>query len=362
MKKLISKSKISILITLSLSLISCNSQTKTNSTKQDATNFNEVTKIKNLQIADYLTGIYEDEKGAFWFSTLTKGIAKYDRVRLTYDTTIGSRVGSITQDSDNNLWFGTHNGVYKYDGHTFTNYSVDDGLCDNLVSNIMIDTKGTIWVGTWGGVCKFDGERFVSFPIPNPNIKLLDYQTTMNWSTEIMEDSKGNIWFARDGYGATKYDGETFTHFTKKDGLASNSVCDIQEDKQGNIWFSSRVTERDNPDADKRFGAGGLVKYDGKNFITFPELPGLSKSDVYQIYRDTKDNIWIGTLKNGVYKYNGTDFTNFNGKEGNFAKPVIVIFEDSKGTIWLGCAGGLYRITPDGDIVNIKVNGPWKQN
>ncbi len=40
----------------------------------------------------------------------------------------------IVEDSDANLWFGTHTGVYKYDGKNFTNYSVNDGLCDNLVS------------------------------------------------------------------------------------------------------------------------------------------------------------------------------------------------------------------------------------
>ena len=85
------------------------------------------------------------------------------------------------------------------------------------------DRKGNIWIGTWGGVCRFTGSGFINFHIPKPDVELLPYQTTMNWSTEIMEDSEGNIWFGRGGYGATKYDGASFTHFTKKDGLASNN-------------------------------------------------------------------------------------------------------------------------------------------
>ena len=72
------------------------------------------------------------------FSTLSKGVAKYDGNKLIYETSMGNRVGSIVEDSDANLWFGTHSGVYKYDGKTFTNYSVTDGLCNNMVSNILI--------------------------------------------------------------------------------------------------------------------------------------------------------------------------------------------------------------------------------
>ena len=156
----------------------------------------------------------------------------------------------------------------------------------------------------------------------------------------------------------SRFVGKSFTHFTKKEGLASNNITDIQEDKLGNIWFSSRITERDHPDTDKRFGSGGLVKYNGKTFINFPDLEGLSNSDVYQIYRDSKENIWIGTINQGVYRYDGNNFINYKGERNKSTKPVMSILEDDKGTIWLGCAGGLYRISSDG-IINVTINGPW---
>ena len=345
---------------------SCNSQSKVNAQKKEKTNTtSQLSKNENAQIGEYVTGVFEDKKGNLWFSTLSKGVAKYDGDKLIYytadDGLIGNRVGSIVEDTNGNLWLGTHSGIYKYDGQTFKNFNESDGLCDNRISNLLLDKTGTLWVGTWGGVCKFNGSSFVNFPIPKPDIELLPYQTTMNWLTEIAEDSKGNIWFGRDGYGATKYDGETFTHFTKKDGLASNNVRDIQEDEQGNFWFSSRITENDHPDADKRLGSGGLVKYNGKSFMNFPNLEGLYNSNVYQIYRDSKDNIWISTTNNGVYKYDGKQFVNYKAiKQGNtFSKPIMSILEDSKGNIWLGCAGGLFRLDSDG-IVNVTTNGPWE--
>ena len=357
MKKSYLFSRICLLAFAISFVISCKGQTKSNTKKSIANS--KLEKNENSQIGDYVVKVFEDSKGNLWFSTLTKGLAKYDGDKLTYITTIGNRVGSIVEDSDANLWFGTHTGVYKYDGKTFTNYSVNDGLCDNLVSNILIDRKGNIWVGTWGGVCRFNGSSFINFPIPNPEIEVPPYQETTNWISEIIEDSKGNMWFGRDGYGATKFDGASFTHFTKKDGLASNNVTDIQEDKLGNIWFASRITEKDNPDTNKRLGSGGLVKYNGEDFIDFPDLEGLYNSDVFQIYRDSRDNIWISAQGNGVYKYDGNNFINFKAEGNKSTKAVMNILEDSNGTFWLGSAGGLFRLESE-VIINVTTNGPWK--
>lgn len=366
MKTTISKSKPGLLVLLFSIVISCHSQDKTISKEdEEITAATHISENTNSQIGEYIIKIFEDSKGNLWFGTLAKGVAKYDGNQLRYYTSEdglnGNRVGSIVEDTNGNLWFGTHSGLSKYDGQTFKNFNENDGLCDNRVSNLLLDNTGTLWIGTWGGVCKFEANEFLHFPLPNPDIELLPYQSTMNWLTEITEDSKGNIWFARGGYGACKYDGETFTHFTKADGLASNAISDIQEDAEGNIWFSSRVEEKDHPEADKRFGSGGLNRYDGETFIGFPDLPGLHNNDVNDIYRDSKDNIWIGTRDKGVYRYNGKQFSNYSGNnsENGFPKSVMCILVDSQEELWIGCAGGLFRNDSTG-IVNVTIEGPWK--
>ena len=106
---------------------------------------------------------------------------------------------------------------------------------------------------------------------------------TKDWITTITEDKKGNIWFGRDGYGASKFNGNSFLHFTTKEGLNSNNIQSILEDTNGDIWFGTRVAEKDNLDPNKRFGNGGLNKYDGDKFTHFPLLNGLNKNDVYSI-------------------------------------------------------------------------------
>src|SRR3990172_5120779 len=70
---------------------------------------------------------------------------------------------SILQDSKGYLWFGTWEGVSRFDGHTFKNFSTADGLIHNSVKAILEDSKGVFWFGTGNGVSRFDGNTWQSF-------------------------------------------------------------------------------------------------------------------------------------------------------------------------------------------------------
>lgn len=355
-------SRICIFLLVIAFVTSCKGQTHSNPETHTATR--ELSILVDAQIGDYITEIFEDSKGQLWFGTLEKGAARYDGRTFRYFTTTdglpSNRIVSIVEDLKGDLWFGTGSGLSQYDGKTFTNFTTENGICNNMISSVLLDSNGVFWIGTWNGVCKFSDGKFTSVTIPRPPINTPINEDTKNWVTVITKDSKGNLWFALDGSGASKYDGKTFTHYTKMDGLASNHVQEIQEDAQGTFWFGTRVGEKDLPNPDKRFGPGGLNTYDGENFMSFPDLKGLNRSDVYEIYRDSKDNIWIGTIDQGVYKYDGTQFTNYSGNttDNGFPKAVMTIFEDRKGTMWIGCAGGLFRLDSEG-IVNITTHGPW---
>ena len=63
-----------------------------------------------------------------------------------------------------NIWFAAENqGVYRYDGTSFINYSAEDGVDTNGILTIMEDKQGRFWFGGWKGLFRFDGERF--FPV-----------------------------------------------------------------------------------------------------------------------------------------------------------------------------------------------------
>jgi ligand-binding sensor domain-containing protein len=350
------KMKKIILLMLSILSISCNSQDK----KANTFIKSNSDKVEiDSQIGEYVTSIFEDSKGNLWFGTNGNGIAKYNGEKLQYFTTKdglpSDRVTAIIEDSKGIYWLSTGEGVTKYDGKKFTNFLIGEDYSSNVISKIFIDSKNVFWVGTWNGVFQFDGVKFQTFLLPYPKIDTKVNEDTKYWVTGIKEDKEGNIWFKRDGHGICKYNGNSFYHILKKDGLHSNFVTDIEFDKDGSIWIGTRVAEKDDPDPKKRFGKGGVNKMTENKIISFPDIKGFNDGDVYEIYRDKSDNIWICTVKNGVYKYDGEAFKHYN-----VPISIMGMLEDRKGNIWLGGAGGLYRINQNDEVINVMKNGPWE--
>src|SRR5687767_14214379 len=82
----------------------------------------------------------------------------------------GDNVHFILLDRKGDLWFATtSNGVYRYDGTSFENFTSKSGLKSNCVVSIIEDKKGNIWFGTNSGVSRFDGKTFEHIPLPSTN-------------------------------------------------------------------------------------------------------------------------------------------------------------------------------------------------
>jgi ligand-binding sensor domain-containing protein len=296
------------------------------------------------QISEYVVEVFEDTKGNLWFGTVSDGVARFDGKTLTYFSTkdglCDNTVAGIAEDKEGNMWFGTHAGASKYDGKTFTNFTETKGL-HGAGCKFLVDSKGHIWAGTNHGAFRYNGTSFSKFDIPNPVIENPSYKWVLGKVWGLMEDSKGNIWFGRDGFGACKFDGTSFTHFTQKDGLCSNNVSEIEEDKQGNIWFACLSY-----DLPKPIKEGGVCRYDGKTFTKYPEMEGLHKNDIYSVYADKKGDIWMGATGLGLYRYDGKSFKFYKGTDRmdlTWSMGIQSILEDRNGTLWCGFSGGLFR-------------------
>jgi ligand-binding sensor domain-containing protein len=242
------------------------------------------------------------------------------------------------QDKAGNLWFGsTENGLYKYDGKSFRQFLVADGLTSNSINDILEDKDGKIWIGTEVGVCLYDGKAFAKIQIPLPkNLPPNEnrfYQTQFVY--DILQDKAGKLWFATID-GVYVYDGTTFTPFMI-DGavngfLGSNDKVEhILEDRAGNLWFGGRTNE-------------GVYRYDGKSVsnlkleVLFQNSPKPKPHNwAWPQMQDRNGNIWFSNW-GGAYRYDGTSFTSFTKKDG-LPGLVTRIIEDKKGNLWMGGDG-----------------------
>jgi ligand-binding sensor domain-containing protein len=370
------------LIAFALTEASCSAQTPSSADARNDTAPSQGTApADTAQLSAYIVAALEDSKGNLWFGTVGDGVIRYSPTpsvvpgeRLTYFTTedgLADMVSSsIVEDQQGNIWIGSHDGATRFDGTTFTAFKTPEGL-HGPGCVLLVDRKGTLWAGTNDGAFRFDGTRFQSFNIPVPTIKEPSHKWVKGKIWEIIEDSKGNIWFGRDGYGATQYDpstplsasGKTFTHYTQEDGLCSNNVASITEDVNGNIWFGS-ITSDFPP-----IKEGGLSRYDGKSFTRFEDVKGLTANDIYTVYALRSGQVWVGAVGVGAYRYDpltplkaqGSAFTLFDRTE----RPeltryfgVQAVLEDSRGTLWFGFSGGLFRFNGT-MFANVTRGGPW---
>lgn len=249
-------------------------------------------------------------------------------------------------DKAGNLWFGTNNeGVYRYDGTTFTHYSTREGLCSNYVSAITEDDHGNLWFGTDNGLCLYDQETFTHVPIPwDGNENLWGEGMNANLVLCLLKDSNGQIWFGTWGNGAHRFDPSArtasgdfaFSSFLQQrgsiynDSLHRNVIQSITEDQSGNIWFTS-------------MSHGGISRYADGAFTHWMPEDGLSDDMVFSSFADGAGHIWFGMLgnrKGALDRFDGRSFTHFKETDGLCSSNIICIYQDRSGKLWLGSGRG----------------------
>lgn len=300
------------------------------------------------QVGGVVREIFEDSKGNLWFGT-EDGPYRYNGIKLEFFDEIKNQFGQgvtikeIVEDNSGNIWFGHTGGISKYNGAKFTNYNENDGLISDDVWSLGVDKNENIWVGTIDGVSRFNGNKFTTFEIPESPKDSTRGISSTKIIHSIFSDSKRNIWLSTNG-GAYKYDGSKLSNISENDGLCNNYVNKILEDSHGNMLFG---TSHD-----------GFCVYDGTKFKKIEVLDELIRKDVWDIMEDSKDNIWISVKHEGIYKYDGNTITNYNKENGLLSNGIMTIFEDNQNRIWCGGLLGLFRL--DGNrFVNVTREGPW---
>ncbi|KAB7728695.1 transcriptional regulator [Rudanella paleaurantiibacter] len=248
------------------------------------------------------------------------------------------RFGDVLEDRRGNLWFtSTDSGVYYDNGKSIRHFTTREGLASNSVRSVYEDKAGIIWFGTEEGISRYDGKSFRNFTSPNAPL----FYKEGHWNHDIhtiIEDRTGKLWVGTRG-DAFVYDGKTFTTLTHK-GEPFLDVWSIIEDRNGNIWLSGYNGFR----GGRR--PGGLYRYDGRTFTK------VSERGAYAIIEDKKVNIWTTGPVNPA-NWTVQALSRYEAASLNSPKPIVTEIKSGKaffglseandGSIWFGDANGVYR-------------------
>ena len=219
---------------------------------------------------------------------------------------------------------------------------LDQGLSNNNIVSIDQDKEGYIWICTKDGLNRFDGNTFKVFKHSenNPN------SISSNVLNYVYADEYDNIiWVAseKNGLNAYNYNTQVFTHYQhdytgqNTNTLISNGVTHITGDKSGNLWLATYQAGIDY--FDKKTGT--FTHYNQSN------VQGLGSDYNWHILCDSDETIYIGHVASGFSILNPKSRTavNFKNDPNNPSSlpnnTVTSIYKDSKNNIWIGTRNGL---------------------
>ncbi len=290
-------------------------------------------------------------------------------------------VTAITQDHEGFLWFGTEDGLNKYDGYTFTvfqhNPSDSSSLSSSFVNALCVDSSGNFWIGTNGGLSRYERasrsfthiDRFNGFR-PATAVSILDLKV----------DRDGLLWIATGGKGLYSFNPLTNVVDNVTDRLKvpnpgfSKYIAKIVVDDDNRVWGVSNVgilcvsSDRTNLSlydrvagdttvagfstlfksrtgrlfAGKMNGEICVFESEGKNFIRPSTSAAHYLGGIMSLFSDSQGRIWVGTFNQGLFLLDSTlniktqYFNNPNDPESVPSNRVYQIFEDRSGSLWVG--------------------------
>lgn len=233
------------------------------------------------------------------------------------DGLAANRVYSILQDSCGFMWFGTDDGLSRFDGIKFKNYYLSEYInatTSNSVKKIFIDRRGKMWIGLDSGIVIYDSQTDTFRPF---NAKTETGETIQTYVVDMIEDNDGEVWIATNGKGLYRFSPNDEIRLRvyrnipgESNCISQNILMTLQQDSKQNIWIGTY--------------SEGLCCFDKhKNtFVTYKRsnLPdSLSDNSIQKILEDSHGNLWIGTFQNGLDLFNSATrtFTNYQDKSPN---------------------------------------------
>jgi len=279
-------------------------------------------------------------------------------------------VTCIIQDKKGFMWFGTQDGLNRYDGYNFkvfkNNPTDTTSLTDNFIYSLSEDTSGDLYIETLNKNFHKYNPASESFTVVfKDSINLSEYRISTVDAKFYEHDV---IWSggAGKGTGLERLDVKSgeITHYKHNpedpSSLSSDKVYSIYRDHLGNLWVGTTD------------GLDRLDELSGKffHFRSDPNNPNsLPDNWIWPIYEDLRGFLWLGTVKGGLSRFDPKtkSFTNYKNKTNDPQSLndnwIFSIYEDRSDVIWIGTnSGGVNYFHPSFQIFDHYLHDPQNKN
>ncbi len=295
---------------------------------------------------------YQDSQGYLWFGT-EDGLNKYDGYSFEiykYNPTDNKAISNnivrcIFEDSKQNLLVGTDNGlnIYNRGNGSFkrlqNNPADKNSISNDIISSIAEDKNGVVWIGTSNGLNTFDASTGKFSLIPS--LPADPGSLSSNAISSLLLDKSGTLWVGTvsDGLNALNTKSRKWIRYyhdgNNPNSISENEITCLSQDKSGNIWAGTVN------------GGVNVINPQTGKATHYTQDNGLSSNSVFSVLEDKNGHIWIGTLGGGLISIdrNTGKKTNYlhnaQNSESLSNNKIWNLFEDNAGTIWIATSEGL---------------------
>ncbi|MFT4071328.1 MAG: two-component regulator propeller domain-containing protein [Dysgonamonadaceae bacterium] len=282
-----------------------------------------------------------------FFGTAAYAIDLNFKTYLVENGLSSNTIYSALQDTKGFMWFGTEDGLNRFNGYefkTFRNIPRDTtSLSNNYVYCLLEDNSRTLWVGTERGVCTYNPQtnKFKAF-----RLKAQDGTSIHDRIQNMVADEKGNIWIASYRQGIFFYNRKAnslkrYSFSTYTDPLQSpDLITYLYKDKDNTIWTSVNSTV---------YQIYRLDKNSDRFVPAFPHIASgeLKKLSSYSIIEDTFGTLWFGTWNNGLYEVDKVKgiVNRYLNQHADKIVHIHTITEYEPGNLLIGSDDGLTSFT-----------------